>query len=383
MKKLVKLLNRYKIENTHDLHSVAPRLGHFLNDLSSIFVAMPEGNITSSPNGLNLCLKLNKQTIALLTPSRLQTLGKKITLYSAGTVIELPQINDGKLYDYRRLDKDMDYRLRIIDNLSKRLVGPCLALREHIMAGLVQLVPQGISAEYRPGLDTSRSLGHSRGTTEIMLDIFGNEIAPVPVKKRNNYGSSQWNSKSVMRRQLTDLIPSEYERIYPKKLDLLANLTEDKTFYDNSGQVHLLLPYVRGIDVGFMREIKEERLDEVIPFYRSAEKLFKSSQSLDSESKLIDLMKDTDYEVRKLNSLYKVLVKERRMKGAEIALGLGIMALSLVSPEPISKALIAAIGGNKAFDGVWHIVRSQNTPAELQKSDFFIPWYISRHKSDG
>lgn len=357
MKDILKIIKKYSIHSERDLHKLGPRFIYFLSDICNAIAGIKNKKVASCFNGLNLDLILNKSTMSILSPNKLSTLGKKLFVYSANSVIEIPRLEvdqtGKKAYDYSRLKKDNEYRYKKINQFFNHFLSPYIALKDCIEQDMVLLLPKGFSV-----VSFSKDFSSSHRKTPIRQIRKSFKIDKI---KRSD-----------------SLVDDSFKVIYPSRRDLLANLFEDKNIFENPSQIHLLLPYIKNIDEYTLAKIKEEYFDQLIMFYRCAEKLFEDSKATDSESKLLDLMKQVDYEVRKMCKIYEGLVEKRKSRGIELCLGMSIMALSLLCPAELSQSILTAVGGTKALKGVWYLLDHKDNFNQMKKCDFFVPWYINR-----
>jgi len=354
-------IKRYKIRSEKDLLKIGPnRYGELLNDISHILVQSKNKSIEASPSGLSLCLKFNKQTLPFITPSRLDVLAKKLSVYSALSLVEIPGLIDSQLLDFHRYKGDKNYQHTHTRKFFNNFIKPYLILEKHIDNNLVQLLPTGFGVPQIHLKDNLSTTYNYNRRDDLKLR---------KLRKRRKRSSTRNISKSVLSKNINI--------IYPKRSDLISNLFEDIEFDSNLKQIYLLLPYIKSVNVEEIRRIKEDNFDNLTMFYRSTEKFFNESTYINSEDKLLDLMKEVDYETRRLESLYQQLIKKRRIKGIEITTGLSIMALSLMVPTEIATTILGAIGGVKALDGVWYLGEKSNIETQLKQNDFYIPWYIS------
>jgi len=356
MKKVIKIIKQYGIHSEKDLHKLGPRFVYFLSDVCRVIANLKSSKIPASPNGLNLDLILNKTTISLLTVNRLRTLGKKLSIYSANTAIEIPKLEvdqKGKLaYDYSRLKKDKEYRSKKIKQFYRQFLSPYLVLKKCIENDMLAVIPKGFDVN------------------SVIKDFSVDHPLTKVGKIRKSFKIEKFRKRN-------SLIDDRFKVIYPTRKDLISNFFESKDVFDNPSQMTLFLPYIRNVDEYTLSKIKEDYLDHLIPFYRSAEKLFQESQATDSESKLLDLMKEVDYQVRVMNNLYKSLIEKRTHKGIELSLGMSVIALSLLCPTELGQSILAAVGGTKALKGVWYLFDYNDSINQMKRSDFFIPWYIN------
>ena len=371
MYSIINLLNRYKIDSEKSFKNLGPRLAFFISDLSDILITNDE-RISSSKLGLSFDLRLNRQTLPLLSSSQLKNMSKKISIYSAKSIIELPDLDiskgSGGKYSIDRITVDKDYRNKKSYQLYKSFISPILSLKEHIETGAINIIPHSYIVD-----------DHHK-IKEKIFDVKALDIQKEQERSWDNL--SYFSGRSPKFATSGKLISMGFQTIYPKKYDLLNQLTEDVKITNPLNQVYLYLPYINGIDIKTIIKIKEDYTDELIPFYYSTEKLFKNSSKTDSEGKLLDLMGNVDYEVRKLNNLFKKLEKKQSLKSFEVITGLSIMALSLLCDAELSKAIVGSIGGIKAFDGVWHLAHRNDTINEIKQSDFFIPWNINQKNNE-
>ena len=352
MRQISDVLKRYRISSERDLHRLGPRFASLLSDVSTLLIQIGHTTIDASPHGLSLHLRLNKQTLPLLTSSRLDTLAKKLSVYTASPVIEIPGLNESRILDYERLANDDDYRNKEVHKFYKYLAEPWITLQEHVDAGLIQLLP-------------------------TQFNVPSKTISEKTIGKKNK-GKAQLIRARPHSKFSQQLLSADYETVYPSKRELIANLFEERWLQSDTQEIFLFLPYVKALSVEELRRAKEDNFDNLVFFYKRMKELFDQSKATDSEGKLIDLMKAVDYEVRQMKLLYEKLAWSRRLRGAEVMVGTAVMALSLLAPAELAHSLISAVGAIKALDGVWYLAQAGGTIKELRSKDFFVPWYVHK-----
>jgi len=368
MQLILDLLKTYKVQDERDFFRLGPRFATLLDEFATRLHHAPQ--LKKSPFGLSVNLRLTKTTLPLLTNSRLRTLGKKMAVYSASTAIELPGLTNLVSPEGPRLVRDVGHRNKEMDKFFRHVAGPCLTLKAHIEAGLVSVVPRNCNMFGVPQAQVVHTLPPA--------PIFGgpNNQPGNGRKKRKRKSSGLNGIPHAKELYGLNIVGPGYETLHPTRDDLLENLFEESVDGASEEEVCLYLPYVKSLSVEEVRRAKEEYFDQFVILYAKLEGLFTQSKQVDSESKVLELMKAVDHEVRKLRGLHEELVRTRRLKGYEVAVGTSAMALSLMAPPEVVAALAGAIGAMKAFDGVFHLARANEPRTNLLTKDFYAAWHF-------
>lgn len=367
MQLILDLLKTYKVQDERDFFRLGPRFASLLDEFAQRLHQAPQ--LKKSPFGLSVNLRLTKTTLPLLTNSRLRTLGKKMAVYSASTAIELPGLTNLVSPEGPRLVRDVGHRNKEMEKFYRHVAGPCLTLKAHIEAGLVSVVPRNCNMHGVPQAQAVHSLPPA--------PVFG---GPNPGAGRGKKYKRRWSGLNGIQHAKEvyglNIVGPGYETLHPTRDDLLENLFEESISGATEEEVCLYLPYVKSLSVEEVRRAKEQYFDQFVVLYARLEGLFTQSKQFDSETKVLELMKAVDHEVRRLRSLHDELVRTRRLKGYEVAVGTSAMALSLLAPPEVVAALAGAIGAIKAFDGVWHLARANEPRTNLLTKDFYAAWHF-------
>lgn len=356
MRAVSNIIKQYDIKSHKDILKLENKIAFFLSDISEALIKQND-EIKSSPNGLSFNIKLNKHTTTSLTKRHLNNLSKKASIYSSKTIIEIPSIyfdiNKGNGIDYYRLSNNKEYRTKKIKQFYNTFMEPYLKLENAIQKNLIEIYPKSY---------------HVPKINPKFFDLTkpnSNKFLEKKVVKVKKYF------------KLKNSIGSNFIDLYTKKEELLNQLIEDKLNIYDKGELNLCLPFIDGIDIQTWNKIKNDNEDDFNQFYRKTELLFKNSSSIDSESKLLDVIKEVDYEVRKLNILFKDLERSRLLNNLKLVSGISIMSLNLVVPDAFAESILNVIGGSTALQGVWEVSTKKKNLKKMKKEDFFIPWLIN------
>ncbi|MEM6643942.1 MAG: hypothetical protein AAF616_13260 [Bacteroidota bacterium] len=169
-----------------------------------------------------------------------------------------------------------------------------------------------------------------------------------------------------------------------KHQGVLAQLTEDELLKkpSRSGYANLLLPSLDNWSVEEVRNLRYELNDSFLAFHRQLRNQLKSSSELTTEDKLIELMLQTDDEIRKLHSEIKTVKKEARNRGIKTAVDLASAVLVALIPQPLA-TIVGNIFGkstiSKSVDSAFSVGKKFS---ELRKNDFYFAWKIGFGKNE-
>jgi len=360
MKKILDIIKEYQIYSYKDLLKLENRLPYLLNDIGKTYSSI-ESEIKPSTHGLNFNIKLNKHTTTSLTQRHLGNLTKKASIYSSKTILEIPaiyfDIEKGSGIDYHRLRKSKEYRIKKSKQFFNTFIAPFIKLEEAISANMVEIYPKSMEFPI------------------VKPRFYSKKITPKnkdEVKKITKKGYQK-----LERFKLEKTISDDFIDLFTKKKELLEQLIEDKINLKKPSQLNLYLPHINGIDFNTWTKIKEDHEEVFKNFHIKANLLFKNSSSNSSEHKVLDIMKEVDYEVRQLNVLFKQLEKSKKLNSYKIISGVSLMALNLIVNTDFAESLLDIIGGSSIFSGVWGISTKRSNINKFKKEDFFIPWYLN------
>jgi len=273
------------------------------------------------------------RALAQLKP---QMVGKKSALYAACSLCVLPTV-----VRLRRTKLDSAETFRLFVQSNQALIG----------AG--RLIPF-------PMMDLAPSYGHAatrwQGTVELgAID-----------RKLNDNRIESYAAKS-------DAVP-----IFGEERALLTQLNEDlpdSAFRRVAGQ-RLFLPTLEGIEPEALLRVLDDHGDPTHDFRYALRGLLKDLTSLDSESRIFQLLERVDYEVRHLQTTIERIRTDTAWGSAEAALGVLSAGLSVVAPEWLTKSAAAAFGSMTALAGMRSLSHIRSRKRVVEDSDFYLPWLV-------
>lgn len=186
--------------------------------------------------------------------------------------------------------------------------------------------------------------------------------------------------------------PDTNKKFHAKKLGLTSanfqleeldtqfreNFSLDASFRTKNGLSNILLPHFDSVPLERLIEIRDKESDLYMHFQRRLEHLLQDASKLDSEQKILEMMREVDEGVRELHGKFKHIQKMYQRKNIHILLKFLAAGMLVLSPlDPAAKASIASIlGGISAFDYLTSKEDEVNSMLELKSDRFYLPWLV-------
>ncbi len=256
---------------------------------------------------------------------RLVTLAKKLTLYSGVSVLT---INGGIQKTW--ISYSMPEFLRVSDSMD--ILDKAALLAPLLENGLAVILPDFI-IEYEDTVsEYMAEIGKSVHLKDDIFPVYDSEKA---LQKANPY----------------------YERL----------LFED-----------IYLPYFRDISLETLVKLRTEETDAFLKFQYNLESIYNELAITDSESKIKELLKRTDYEVRTLNGEFE---KIKRLRALQV-FNVGLFAISILAlvggGSEFLKLLSGAVGAQTFGTAVHDWSEYQEDLRQFKSKDFYIAWKVSQ-----
>ncbi len=263
--------------------------------------------------------------ISTLPDARLVTLAKKLTLYSGVSVLT---INGGIQKTW--ISYSMPEFLRVSDSMD--ILDKAALLAPLLENGLAVILPDFI-IEYEDTVsEYMAEVGKSVHLKDDIFPVYDSEKA---LQKANPY----------------------YERL----------LFED-----------IYLPYFRDISLETLVKLRTEETDAFLNFQYNLESIYNELAITDSESKIKELLKRTDYEVRTLSGEFE---KIKRLRALQV-FNVGLFAISILAlvggGSEFLKLLSGAVGAQTFGAAVHDWSEYQEDLRQFKSKDFYIAWKVSQ-----
>ncbi len=215
----------------------------------------------------------------------------------------------------------------------------------------------------------------------------------------------------VLLQQLRPAVEAGITRIYPSfpdeprrfsqpKLGLTAaNFRSEelrRQFFEHSrvdgggqartdlGLSHVLLPHFRGIPIERVLEIRDQEAGLYWEMQRRLERVLHQCSETDSETKILEFLRDVDQGIRHLDRRFHDIQKMYSRKNVAFLVGYLSVGLTMFAPlDPEAKRTLASIiGGINSFSFLTSKQKEAEARAELRGDDFYLPWQIFRAASN-
>lgn len=197
--------------------------------------------------------------------------------------------------------------------------------------------------------------------------------------------------------QILPVFPDEVARFKDKRLGLTCanfSLPElQNQFYETdllsatrrpSGLSHLLLPHFTNVPLERVLEIRDQEADLYWEFQRRFERLLVGASRVESETIILNFLRDVDLGVRELHRKFKDIEVTYKRKNIYMLLkfmSIGLTFLAPVEPE-VRKAIAAVVGGISSFDYLTTKEDKAKNLYETRGTQFYLPWLIFKGSSD-
>ncbi len=156
--------------------------------------------------------------------------------------------------------------------------------------------------------------------------------------------------------------------------------SDESSLRTSSGLSHLLLPHFSRVPIERILEIREKESDLYAAFQRRMENMLRGASQTDSETRILEYLRDVDMGVRELHRKFQDVQKLYKRRNIEMLVKFIAAGMVVLSPLDVAaKASIASIlGGISAFDYMTTKREEANSHLELQSDKFYLPWLIFR-----
>jgi len=159
------------------------------------------------------------------------------------------------------------------------------------------------------------------------------------------------------------------------------NESEEVMRPSRAGYSNLLLPSVQNSNIEDIRTLRHELSDSFIAFHRQLKFQLQGASEVSTEHALLELMQQTDEEVRRLHSQINTLKRTRLLKGSTIVSGFTAAAIVALAPVSLSTMVAGLFGSSTALAGMTFLTDFYGKSKDLHQHDFYFPWKIGFGKS--
>lgn len=197
--------------------------------------------------------------------------------------------------------------------------------------------------------------------------VQDNLVLPLPASLK----SLAWSKSSYELSGLSQALP-----VTLKNDTLSAHLSEEEKNTSSKGYANILLPALSNRSINEIHTFRIKEAESFQRFHSQLNKLLKESKATSSEDKLLELMDETDQQVRQLHSKINSLSKTRFISGAQILAGFTAACLCAFIPNGLSPLLTGVFGTKSFTDGLAFFTDFRKEYDEIHRSNFYFPWKI-------
>ncbi|MFM7888853.1 MAG: hypothetical protein ACKPCM_19655, partial [Pseudanabaena sp.] len=143
------------------------------------------------------------------------------------------------------------------------------------------------------------------------------------------------------------------------------------------GIIQFLLPRVASISQIEILNLREEYSHTFTSFQHEIVKFLKDSNAIDSESKLVDLLRKIDNEVHRLSVEFEAIDKKKKYEKFGLLTSFSIMSFILVVPPDLYRSVVALFGASGILQSLRNIRFLNIEQEKLSEDPFFIPYKLT------
>lgn len=159
-------------------------------------------------------------------------------------------------------------------------------------------------------------------------------------------------------------------------VDELKRQLMEEEIAKNAAYMRLLLPELRNIPIDVLINVRQDEGEAFEKFQMQLENLLMKSKEINSEIKLLDLMKTVDEEIHMLDQRFHSLKKVRALESYDMVIGLIALGICILVPPELAKYIMTVFGTKSIYNGLKFISGSSGPLNKMKTSDFYLPWHI-------
>lgn len=188
------------------------------------------------------------------------------------------------------------------------------------------------------------------------LAQFGKKIETLPRQASNNF----------------NLLTGLYSQLESLRELPVAPLVRQKSGVASGLIAKLPLPVLVDCPHEQYSDLFLNHRDELVRLRHALRDLFQTSQELATESMLTEVMKELDYQISRLNTVYALASRTRNLAGSGVIVGSVITAISFFIPAELRPFLLSLGTPSTIFAGLKWL--GQIPDAECRLSDYYLAW---------
>lgn len=151
--------------------------------------------------------------------------------------------------------------------------------------------------------------------------------------------------------------------------------------YPGAGEVYIYLPHLARIAPDTLAKLRSDHVDVFALYNSTVQRLFEDSERADDESKLLDIFRRTDEEIRRIETEFRRLSRLSAVQadGAAVKLTLGVLCAYLPEAYLASqwREIALFLAGSGVLNDVRSYISTKWDKAALAKHDaFYFPWLV-------
>ncbi len=146
----------------------------------------------------------------------------------------------------------------------------------------------------------------------------------------------------------------------------------------NMKPIHIYLPHLSYIDIDTLINLREDHYDSFFRFQQALRRFLVDSSLTKSEGAFLEMAQKVDYEINVLENEVKLMEKQRKQKGYEVAFGISASALTLLVDPQIAKYVAAIIGSKTALDGMNFFSNKKINKFKIENNQYYLAYLVKK-----
>jgi hypothetical protein len=337
IKRLHEILSEHRLRSSQDLNFLSKPMRKVLDTaIYAWFGSFRHDHINAlrERGGLNLCLGWDKRVKQFQVETHLGIIVKKLIFLSNTGIIRTPK--------FRHPGSGSD----LIPDVWYQLV---LDFWELVSSGMLSILPEGVTnLEERYQLEGETFVvTNSRRVVEKTWFLLKEKIPSIKIIDL---------SKDKLKRQITEYRPEQAELKWPP--------------------VYIYLPHLTGLPISLLKSLRLQHGDLFALYNSTIESFFSNSAKAKTEDRLLDVMREIDEEIRKIETELEKISKSKTLQKYQITAQIGIGVLCAFLPADLAE-IGMVLSGSGAAKEVFNFVKTNvDKKALLSGSAFYLPWLI-------
>lgn len=337
IERLQVIFRENSLHNLLGLHQMPDKVRDRLDaSVYAWFAAFKQPHIETLDNGLNLCLSMGKNIDDYLLGNPLETAIKKLSFFSQTGVVLTPKFRHPGVRG--KLIPDAWYYLT-------------LAYMPLIQNGMLSILPKGMTylSEEPAGLrgDTFIIVRDPCRRVERNWFLFEEEIPSLkPIDL----------SGKALQKQMLEISPNYGLATKPS--------------------AYMYLPHLSNVPVETMVLLRQHHGDTFQRYNGTVERFFSSTAKAKTERRLLELMHETDENIRKMEAEITKIGSSKVLQAQGVTIKLAASALCPLLPKAAAAVALTILGRGIVSDVTRFIQMGKERKAVGDASPFYFPWLV-------